>query len=67
MAARRSRSYRVGPGPGVRRLWAAGQPSLSDGHRVGVRSSAAIARDLDYETRSSAASTIDSVSIWKWR
>lgn len=31
MAQRRKRTYRVGPGPGVRRTWAGGQPSLSGG------------------------------------
>lgn len=31
MAQRRKRTYHVGPGPGVRRMWAGGQPSLSGG------------------------------------
>lgn len=31
MAQRRKRTYRIGPGPGVRRTWAGGQPSVSGG------------------------------------
>src|SRR2546428_14162382 len=31
MAQRRTRTYHVGPGPGVRRTWAGGQRSLSGG------------------------------------